>query len=148
MRCFFCTHFQEKAHEQDQSQLEFRGSTAGGTGSFKKGLTTRLDAGNVFDNLDSIKNIQSIFSGVWDKITSVFSNAKNVFKEKFDAAVTGIKDAFSGIKVSFNLIEFYGYLSFCAGSLFWISGNTNYQDMKRMAVNPEFALNLYDQAFE
>ena len=33
MRCFFCTYFQEKAHEQDQSQLEFRGSTAGGTGS-------------------------------------------------------------------------------------------------------------------
>ena len=94
------------------------------------------------------KNIQSIFSGVWDKITSVFSNAKNVFKEKFDAAVTGIKNDFSGIKVSFNLIEFYGYLSFCAGSLFWISGNTNYQDMKRMAVNTEFALNLYDQAFE
>ena len=44
------------------------------------------------------KNIQSIFYGVWDKITSVFSNAKDVFKEKFDAAVTGIKDAFSGIK--------------------------------------------------
>ena len=32
------------------------------------------------------KNIQSIFYGVWDKITSVFSNAKDVFKEKFDAA--------------------------------------------------------------
>ena len=94
------------------------------------------------------KNIQSIFYGVWDKITSVFSNAKDVFKEKFDAAVTGIKNAFSGIKVSFNLIEFYGYLSFSAGRLFWISGNTNYQDTKRMAVNPEFALNLYDQVFE
>lgn len=94
------------------------------------------------------KNIQSIFSGVWDKITSVFSNAKDVFKEKFDAAVTGIKDAFSGIKVSFNLIEFYGYLSFCAGSLFWISDNTNYQGTKGMTVNPEFAFNLYDQAFE
>ena len=94
------------------------------------------------------KKIQSIFSGVWDKITSAFSNAKDVFKEKFDAAVTGIKDAFSGIKVSVNLIEFYGYLSFCAGSLFWISGNTNYQGTKGMTVNPEFALNLYDQAFE
>lgn len=49
-------------------------------GSFKKGLTTRLDAGNVFDNLDSIKDG---LMRLQDAMLSIFTDGSVVSAAKY-----------------------------------------------------------------